>query len=432
MLSTTSRPKRSCTNYETGGKISVANKKIRQGQAFTQLLELRQENTGNTLNHDIARIVVSFNDPCVTRSNMYYMLHKKNDSVAVVAQKPSTVVTSEVGTTNSAAVVAAPEPTTPVVSVDSYGDDDDSIISDVSNISAPKQKNLSMDGLGMDILGIAYAMLHVPSNLTQKQVMLHCITIAAERYTKARKDALKKDILRYSNTRKDAVKEDILVETNSLKNIIKKVEQEYNLTPGSLCPKTVSRRVYSKSETSLRSFETNPLYAIEPTAINTVLEVTQMGLFVDKKSLIAGVTSHVQQNNDYLQTVNPDPLPRLLDANMIEQWYFSFRRRHAKIWKSTSTGSSTDVNSTADDIVTPTTHKAVVVTDAPSNDPNGIAAVPLVDPEEISDDMLLHRIFMEQIYRKYGSFAMDQAYQMYGSDEDRENTKLYRKKYDLQ
>ena len=93
----------------------MMNKKVRQDQELKHLLQLRQENTGNTLSHDITRILT---DPCVTKSSLYYRLRKKNTDQVIPydKDKPTTPVLTEVGTRKKAAALTEPETTTPAVS----------------------------------------------------------------------------------------------------------------------------------------------------------------------------------------------------------------------------------------------------------------------------------------------------------------------------
>ena len=295
-----SRPKRSSTNCAaTNGDVttSIANKKRRQEQALTQLMELRQENTGHTLHHDIANIVATCNDPCVTYSSLHYKFSKSTSAAAVAAR-----------TKKISAVMVSAEKTMPLVSKAIYGGNE-SVASDVSNFPVTTPKTGQTDSERIQ-------------QLKQQNLLQDCTRMAAEMYGEAWKDALK-----VGKT----------VEKDTLKYILMWVEMLRHLPTGSLSTSanTVACRAASNYLNPFRPDKINPLHKMEPMVARLIIE--NRSIYRDQKTILdlARNSAFEIQLMEHRRTKQISPLCRPADEHIQigEEWYNDFCERHSYIWE---------------------------------------------------------------------------------------------------
>jgi hypothetical protein len=167
-------------SMQTLGRI--ANKKMRQENAYNHLLEVRKQNTGRSLNSDIVEIVKTFNDSYVTRSSMNHMIQKEKKRLSEI-RNAAIVVPEQVTPTEVLPVLV----NTPTHSVTSVVMNNMTVFSDVTS-SDTVDTEVTTD---IDDTSTNNETAHQPKKLQKPDAttVQHCTTLAAARYRDVRKIA---------------------------------------------------------------------------------------------------------------------------------------------------------------------------------------------------------------------------------------------------
>jgi hypothetical protein len=326
------KKKRKCSFGGTRA-LSISVKRKRQDDAYLELMKLRKSNLGKTLNHDIETIVLSHNDPYVTRSSLNYLFKKRNtDEIPVVVETHYDFANRDIGHLEQMDITNS-NVQLPMEVVNIVVNED--IVSDVSNVSSRIESMQEQNDEEQ-----SDEMVNSVSELTSgsKSLIQRCTTIASERYVHAREKA---------------DKEGNAVKRNTLKGIIDNVEKEFKIKSGTLQPKTIAGRAYNGNLTGFNKRNTSPLYAIEPAIVSIILEQARHAETMGKTQVIelarsmSKGTIHAKRYNDHMKVERPQST-KLEDevANIGEKWYRGFKKRHAAHLKTSKSKTSDSKRST--------------------------------------------------------------------------------------
>jgi DNA primase large subunit len=177
------KKKRKCSFGGTRA-LSISVKRKRQDDAYLELMKLRKSNLGKTLNHDIETIVLSHNDPYVTRSSLNYLFKKRNtDEIPVVVETHYDFANRDIGHLEQMDITNS-NVQLPMEVVNIVVNED--IVSDVSNVSSRIESMQEQNDEEQ-----SDEMVNSVSELTSgsKSLIQRCTTIASERYVHAREKA---------------------------------------------------------------------------------------------------------------------------------------------------------------------------------------------------------------------------------------------------
>ena len=288
-------------NTSTLPLTKIQLKQGRQQVALEQLMLLRQQNNGNTLNKDICAVVKACNDPYVTKSSLNYLLSKSKKGMEAVEVEAAEVASPAEAARrdDSVGIPACIDGGTSEVDTPSNHVD----ISDVQNEIPPP----------------IFAM-ETPMASKVKE----CITYVTKLY-KAKQQH------RTVGGR---------VEKGTLDGIITDVEKQYLLPPGSINSSTVRNRILRGNLTGENVTTTPPLLELETDIATVIVEQARIGNTLRKNDIIrlarsaSKGTPSARLYNDHIKFERPPDLP-LADevANVGEHWYRNFRKRQSHLLK---------------------------------------------------------------------------------------------------
>lgn len=305
-------------------KLSNAIKKSRQESAFAQLTELRKQNNGNTLNHDILAMVNIHKDPVVTKSSLNYMLRKQIDAASKDVINAEQVTEAHGNYTYQVNMTEVMPIQVPVVEVhaNAYHEsvsensvlspltgDSDTLVESPDNSFSQSTRDTTISKSG-----------RLATINAKKKLFHRCTTIASHLYSEARDNALKE--------KKNIAK-------NTLKGIIKDVENEYKLCRGTLNRRTIKGRVSTGNLTGYHPNKTSPLYGMESLLVAIILHKDRYGENLKKANIIklaqsmSKGTEYARRYNAHMKIKRPPSVrPQDEVACVGNKWYRNFSKRH--------------------------------------------------------------------------------------------------------